>query len=56
MPFPSGILGFSAQEHVGAGHVGMIGNGGGLEWIEEYRMADRGRIRHVDLITDRTNI
>jgi hypothetical protein len=56
MPFPKGIVGVSAQEHDGAGHVGMVGNAGGLEWIEECRTADRDRVRHVDLITDRTNI
>lgn len=27
---PSGISGLSAQEHVGEGHFGMVGNGGGL--------------------------
>lgn len=50
------MAGVSAQAHVGDGHVGIVGKGGGLEWIEEYRMAKRLDERHVDLISGRANI
>jgi hypothetical protein len=43
------MAGVSAQEHVGDGHDGIVGNGAGLWWVEEEdTYLIRGRERRHD--------
>jgi hypothetical protein len=50
------MAGVSAQEQVGDGHALIVGKGGGLWRIEEYRMAERLDDRHTDLVIGLRNM
>lgn len=49
-------MGDSAQLHVGDGHDGIVGNGGGLWWIDAEYEGMRLERRHVDLMAGLNNM
>lgn len=46
----------AAHEHVGDGQVGIVGKGGGLWCVEEWRVVMRLVRRHVDRVRGRRDM